>query len=60
MIDFCKNILIKNFKYNYEILFIDAIYKTNKYETSLIIINVVILLNIKYYVDFEFIFKKII
>lgn len=51
---FLKKIL----KYNYEILLIDAIYKTNKYKIFLIIINSVTSLITSYYIAYAFIFKK--
>lgn len=56
---FAKISLQKFLKYNYEVLLINIIYKTNKYKMPLIIISGVIPLNINYYIGFEFVFKKI-
>lgn len=53
-----KYLFKKILKYNYEILLIDATYKTNKYKISLIIINEIMLLNISYYIALAFVFKK--
>lgn len=53
-----KYLFKKILKYNYEILLIDTIYKTNKYKISLIIINKIMLLNVSYYITLAFIFKK--
>lgn len=44
----------KNFKYNYEVLLIYIIYKTNKNKILLIIISGVSLLNTSYYVNNNF------
>lgn len=44
----------KILKYNYEVLLIDATYKTNKYKMPLIIISGVTPLNTSYYVAFAF------
>ncbi len=48
----------KILKYNYKILLIDIIYKTNKYKIPLIIINEVTLFNTSYYVSFTFVSKE--
>ena len=56
---FTKIFSQKILKYNYEVLLIDATYKTNKYKMLLIIISGVTPLNTSYYVTFAFIFKEI-
>ncbi len=48
----------KILKYNYEVLLIDAIYKTNKYKMPLIIISGVMPLNTGYYIAFAFVSKE--
>ena len=48
----------KILKYNYEVLLINATYKTNKYKMPLIIISGVTLLNTSYYVAFAFVSKE--
>ena len=48
----------KIFKYNHEVLLIDATYKTNKYKMLLIIISRVALLNTSYYIAFTFVCKE--
>lgn len=55
---FAKMSFQKILKYNYEVLLIDATYKTNKYKMLLIIIGGVTPLNINYYVAFAFVFKE--
>ena len=55
---FAKVLSQKIFKYNHEILLIDAIYKNNKYKMPLIIISGVTLLNTSYYVAFANVFKE--
>ena len=48
----------KILKYNYEILLIDATYKTNKYKMPLIVISEAISLDTSNYIPFEFVFKE--
>lgn len=56
---FTKVFSQKILKYNYKVLLINTIYKTNKYKMYLIIISKITLLNISYYIAFAFIFKEI-
>ena len=55
---FAKMSSQKILKYNYKVLLINIIYKTNKYKLLLIIISGVTLLNTSYYIAFVFIFKE--
>ncbi len=55
---FAKVFFQKILKYNYEVLLIDATYKTNKYTMPLIIISGVTPLNTSYYIAFAFISKE--
>ena len=52
---FCRASFKKILKHNYEVLLIDATYKTNKYKISLVIVIDCTALNIIFYVGFAFI-----
>ncbi len=49
----------KILKYNYEVLSIDTMYKTNKYKMPLIFFSRLTLLNNSYYIAFAFDWKLI-
>lgn len=55
---FAKVSFQKILKYDYEVLLIDAMYKTNKYKMPLIIISRVMPLNTSYYIAFAFVSKE--
>ena len=52
---FAKVLSLKILKYNYNVLLMDAMYKTNKYKMSLIVIDELMPLNTSYYIVFEFV-----
>ncbi len=56
---FAKKLSGKILKINWEVFFIDCIYKINRYQMSFCIISRVIGLNISFYIGFAFLFSEI-